>query len=128
MNCRDCLNYEACRDWDEDDCILDGMVECRNFKDKSRFVEVPANVGDTVYVLSDYDYNEMKVTHILIGQDGIPEALAECPVHSEKSVDLCEEDYCGRGCCRIIFSEHNDSRIRFTKEEAEKALAEREEK
>lgn len=51
--CKDCVHYDVCAYWGN---ILDpihGGVKCDDFKDKSRFVELPCKVGDTVYVLDD---------------------------------------------------------------------------
>ena len=44
MNCKDCLHEESCRYYLDFD-------ECKNFKDKSLFVELPCKVGDTVFVI-----------------------------------------------------------------------------
>ena len=50
------------------------MVEqnCDNFKDKSRYIELPCKVGDTAYIdLSDKGnyYDECKVKHIEFNSD-----------------------------------------------------------
>ena len=48
--CKDCIHYERC------DTIFDGLlsnrdnVPCDQFNDKSRFIELPCKVGDTMYV------------------------------------------------------------------------------
>ena len=44
--CKDCLHSEICP-WDCD------SVVCERFKDKSKFVELPCKVGDTVYFFCD---------------------------------------------------------------------------
>lgn len=47
--CIDCMSYEPCSYWGN---ILDpihGGVTCSMFKDKSKFVERPCNVGDVVW-------------------------------------------------------------------------------
>lgn len=58
MNCKDCLFYDFCIDCNDFDergnpikynrCEWE---ECECFKDKSRFVELPCKVGDTVYLV-----------------------------------------------------------------------------
>jgi hypothetical protein len=48
MTCKDCIHYEAC-DMSEDMDGYRGKTICEIFKDKSHFIEVPCNVGDTVY-------------------------------------------------------------------------------
>ena len=58
MNCKDCLYYDFCIDCNDFDergnpikynrCEWE---ECECFKEKSRFVELPCKVGDTVYLV-----------------------------------------------------------------------------
>lgn len=56
MNCKDCINSDVCN------CFDDGVTEtiamnldgeeCKLFKDKSKFVELPCRVGDVIYKVS----------------------------------------------------------------------------
>lgn len=48
--CKDCLHLEACKQWYTalPDKYHDG---CEHFKPRSRFVELPCNIGDTVYTI-----------------------------------------------------------------------------
>ena len=101
MICNDCLHYEACRDWDEDGYILDGMVECRNFKDKSRFVELPCKVGDKFYAPIRGEVCEFECTGFML---------------IRKTILLIDEH-------NRAFSFNQDAFL--TKEEAEKALEEK---
>lgn len=61
MTCKDCVHYEACKmillsaypNVTEAEIIQTANNQknkCVNFKDKTRFVELPCKVGDTVYV------------------------------------------------------------------------------
>lgn len=44
--CKDCIYYGVCDDFlPPDDCL--------HFKDKSKFIELPCPVGDTVYEIQD---------------------------------------------------------------------------
>ena len=47
MTCKDCIHYELCQ-------FFDGKYEspsdCDFFKARSRFVELPCKLGDTVYI------------------------------------------------------------------------------
>lgn len=43
MTCKDCVHYDACNR------ILNRLEVCDQFKDKTRFVELPCKVGDTIY-------------------------------------------------------------------------------
>lgn len=60
MNCKDCYHYEICPVWDDYNDIpyCDGYSDfCNNydhFKDKSRIVELPCKVGQTVYIVDNY--------------------------------------------------------------------------
>lgn len=58
MNCKDCLFYDFCNDYNEypeyvQHCeqTTGREFKCSHFKDKSRFVELPCKVGDTVYLV-----------------------------------------------------------------------------
>ena len=81
MTCKDCIHYDACKDW-AIDCFGENSVfpysgktkegPCEHFKDKSRFIELPCKVGDTAYIdLSDKEdyYDECKVKHIEFNSD-----------------------------------------------------------
>ena len=47
MTCKDCVHYDVCNRIGNK--ILNGFEVCDQFKDKTRFVELPCKVGDTVY-------------------------------------------------------------------------------
>ena len=78
MTCKDCIHEcvcaPLCSGIDMNLMMQDKNVEllCSNFKDKSRFLELPCKVGDTAYIdLSDKRdyYDECKVTHIEFSSD-----------------------------------------------------------
>lgn len=46
MTCKNCVHYDVCL---LGACIKGITGTCLNFKDKSRFIELPCKVGDTVY-------------------------------------------------------------------------------
>ena len=58
MTCKDCIHYEACHDMYYEEHATrhfdpekhNAEKECGYFKDRSRFVELPCKVGDTVYI------------------------------------------------------------------------------
>ena len=53
--CKDCIHYELCFD-DNITQFDDGNAEqCAYFKDKSKLVELPCKVGDTVYEIDGGD-------------------------------------------------------------------------
>ena len=117
MTCKDCIYDRVCPHLKDDDAI-----KCGAYADKSRFIELPCAVGDTVYAFCEtfgvilpyfvetlscayYDKNkviwqyEANCTNF-----EVPELL--------DSIDFELEDF-----GKTVF---------LTKEEAEKALAERE--
>lgn len=52
--CKDCLHFEACMLYSDSVSNFENLrkIECDNcmlFKDRSRFVELPCKIGDTVY-------------------------------------------------------------------------------
>lgn len=51
MTCKDCIYYEVCCDEYE----LAHAENCNNFKDKSKYIELPCKVGDTVYIIDPFN-------------------------------------------------------------------------
>ena len=64
MTCKDCIHYDVCGE---------SIFTCGQFKDKSRFIELPCKVGDTVYLV-DFEYGIYKciVNDIQILSDNKP--------------------------------------------------------
>lgn len=101
--CKDCIHYEACEDWaiEYGDNFFP-FNNCQVFKPKSRYIELPCAVGDTVYRI---------YTRSWVGEDKVD--------------DFCITD-------RGLFYYDDKSRetscdkfgktVFLTKEEAEKAL------
>ena len=68
MTCKDCIHYDLCRScsriqlgWHGNSVHYVENIEeiCKDFKDRSRFVELPCRVGDKVYfnlVEKEYSY------------------------------------------------------------------------
>lgn len=54
MTCKDCIHCDVCSDW-ENICNKMSLFStikkevCKDFKDKSKIIELPCKVGDTVY-------------------------------------------------------------------------------
>ena len=105
-SCKECLYGDVCF------TVLDSM-QCQHFKDRSRFVELPCKVGDTVYLLHNV-YNNIlaySVSKILINSG---EPIIEI-VEAERRIHFLH----------LPARELNKS-LFFTKEQAEQALKERE--
>lgn len=56
--CKDCISYDMC------ETILmtrgsldDGFPNCKFFKDKSKFIEKPFDIGDQIYIITKYGYS-----------------------------------------------------------------------
>ena len=60
--CKDCVHFEVCRgeyaEGIEQLLTCDG---CEDFKDRSRFVELPCKVGDTLFVPTRNFVSEYKI-------------------------------------------------------------------
>ena len=50
--CKDCIHFESCKNLYETygEGLSGDSYVCDFFKDRSRFVELPCNMGDTVYI------------------------------------------------------------------------------
>ena len=118
MTCKDCVHYDLCRScsriqlgWHGNSVRYVENIEeiCKDFKDSSRFVELPCKVGDTVYfILRSFDgkmrINPEKVCYFTIDAN-------ELRIHTTAGY-FTERDM-------------NDG-VFFTRERAEQALKERE--
>ena len=116
MTCNDCIHCEACISqvprifWDSE-TFYDG---CKYFKDKSRFIELPCKVGDTVYsydedlyALLDYRINQITLS------DGAPTLYSGLCFNEDEL--LSDIDFVELDIGKTVF---------LTREEAEKALKE----
>lgn len=62
MTCKDCIHYEMCKRIDNKmetkNMSLNETIQemCRDFKDKSKYIELPFKVGDTLYDIYGLDY------------------------------------------------------------------------
>lgn len=99
--CRDCIHHEICV------LLLQNTdAVCNGFADKSRYVELPCKVGDKVYQTDGCRVYESTISEIEM---------------SFKNTVYCTEN--------IAFDERAiDRSIFLTREKAEKALKEREQK
>lgn len=106
MNCKDCLHYEVCNALDENgQCPIAGASYCGYYRDKSEWVHLPCKVGDTVYIASEFR--------------GVVESKVRTLFLDSKGVEMIRTQYCDNP-----FSSWGKT-VFLTKEEADKALAER---
>ena len=127
----DCIYFELCQ-------FFDGKYyspcDCNFFKDRSRFVELPCKVGDTVwFILTDLDDIDLKEYTVTAGRCAINDGDIVTEIGTSgfwyqaiyddgrtktfnpSNDDFCEWDELGK----TVF---------LTREEAEQALKEREKK
>lgn len=118
MTCNDCVHVEACNGilngFDIDIEFFGEQVSgCKNFKDRSLFVELPCKVGDTVYVIEDIA-GEWKIIKDHIETISIG--------YYADGVSLYQFD----GIKTDGYFEDFGKTVFLTREEAERALKERE--
>ncbi len=129
MTCKDCIHYGVCggftpTDLDTDvfdycregrtDEIPDIEWRCNDFKPKSRYIELPCAVGDTVYIIDEGDGEctedyvlDVKVQELILTEKGLACVLKlplgmRCSMYTKIGVNVF-----------------------LTKEEAEKAIKEK---
>ena len=112
VTCKDCVHVEVCKFKDLPAPLSDSYIReseciekrCGDFKDRSRFVELPCKLGDTVYYFNSAgEIYSQKVSGFIVNFVGI----------------LVDSD--------VMFDSHlMGDRFFSTREEAEAALKERE--
>lgn len=124
MTCKDCIHYEVCSNNDVEETIYD-VVECEiveknceHFKDKSKFIELPCKVGDTVILLLEKlngDFEMLQtfcMAHCKLLNYGEYWSMFVPNKEINNSLEFYKEDF-----GKTVF---------LNREEAEKALKERE--
>lgn len=132
MNCKDCINSDVCNCFDDEvtETIamnLDGE-ECKLFKDRSRFIELPCKackVGDIVYKLDNYNIVELKVWDVEVTIFGTRiHAQCEYVGNCYANGSLCSSSE----VCNAVFWNEEDEKLGRTiflkKSEAETRLRE----
>ena len=118
--CKNCIKADVCeiaKEFEKEP--VDGMyIEgCDHFKDRTRFVELPCKVGDTVYFATKDRFNSATIDEITIAENGIQFYWLQY----DKSYEITEIWDDG------TFSDKDIGETVFlTREAAEKALKERE--
>lgn len=87
--CNECINYDVCSTHGAN---CDRGSSCVMFKDKSRFIELPCKVGDTVYYITGIGHNLVKpakVKEIILDENGIKDLYVQGNGHNfENSFDI----------------------------------------
>lgn len=140
MTCKDCIHYDVCSKlctgidmnlFMKDDNTT-ASESCTDFKDKTKYIDLPCKVGDEVYRINDDNQlDELKVEYGYIDKDGAIRFRATCAHFIECNGGFEDEE--GIPCimpnevCSCIYNASEVGRSIFaTKKEAEKALKARE--
>ena len=116
-SCKDCVHYDVCIYVEMDAERVEEL--CDKFKDKSKFIEIPFNIGDTVYVITNIDgiksngkeIIECEISNMSFKQDG------------KTIVYSCRGRYSSLGYYSGNFVFNSIGKTVFlTREEAEEAL------
>lgn len=121
MKCEKCIHNEACdlnRRLSGNTNSLMYDDDCGLFKDKERYIELPSKVGDTVYYLNTQ-------YHMALHRNTIYEAKVARIVITSLGVALVIHIRDESGCCEVPDVKDFGKTVFLTREEAEKALAER---
>lgn len=123
MNCKDCFHYEVCKGYEEFDFA--DHSKCDTYKDKSKIVELPCKVGNTVYILEYEDDIPIDYSgYIFIMANNDFAFLSPMINGEDNSIEICNEFY-----QRSLDYQDNSGIIVpiaeiFTKEEAKARLKE----
>ena len=107
MTCKDCIHFVVC-----DEAPTKPANDCDFYKNRSRFVELPYKLGDSIYEPKRHQITEYQIARIVFYDFGLRMELRLMKGLSFR-VEIKQEDI-----GKVVF---------LTREEAEKALKEREE-
>ena len=121
VTCKDCIHYCLCNY--EEICHYDidtikNAKDCSFFRDRSRFVELPCKVGDTVY-FNNVHFKYAKVIAIYIDASG---GMFDLKISTNVETVSGYESFINKD----YTFEDIGQRIFLTREAAEQALKERE--
>ena len=134
MTCKDCIHYEVCKNkniknpkgCNENIADLNNIeTMCTDFKDESKYIELPCKVGDTVYVLEYEDDKAVDYSGYIFIMANNDFAFLSPMLNGESNpIEICNEYF-----ERYINEDDNSGIIVplseiFTKLEAEQKLKE----
>lgn len=118
MTCKDCVHYELCEALEKNGISRIYPSRCGFFKDKTKFVELPCKIGDTVYKFSTLSN---RIDEEIIEEFRIGKNYIKLMSDTFDGV-ICRADQIGK----IENDLYYDSGYFLSKEEAEQALKGRE--
>lgn len=126
MTCNNCIHYEVCEGWQVDERRETLANGCTDFKDKSKYIELPCKVGDTVYVLDYENDNAVDYSGYIFIMANNDFAFLSPILNGESNpIEICNEYF-----RRSIDDEDNSgvivplTELFITKSEAEQKLKE----
>lgn len=127
-SCKECIHFDRCKGLYKFDRLQKAVSKgCSYFRDRSRFVELPCKVGDTVYAYWDMDNPCSNYLHVI--EDFIIDLVIlvdrKNSVIGFRAGRTCEQN--GRKCDIEFDLKDIGKTVFLTREEAEQALKEREE-
>ena len=91
-SCKDCMHEKVC-DYFEGDLNEEGAEKCVYFKDSNRFVELPCNVGDTVFVVNGLkEIDELEVDYYVVRKNVISVGMVDDGEYEVETVFLTREE------------------------------------
>ena len=120
MTCKDCYHYDVCaiHGIDVENTTFKKELCCGEFKDKSRIIELPCNVGDEIYVL-----NRGNIPQKMILDE--PDIRCHCAKEDNLCMALCDDKK--HSICAYRFKNDGSDigeKVFRTKSEAEAKLKE----
>ena len=114
MTCKDCIHFVVC-----EEVPTKSADDCDFFKDRSRFVELPCKVGDTLYSNNQFIQSARVMAIYIDGNGGMFDL--EITAYNDERVlgfeKFVDKDYTFEDIGENLF---------LTREQAEQALKERE--
>ena len=135
MNCKDCIHYDACESFAESlkfatEKFLNRQfnpkfpyenIECRAFKPKSRYIELPCVAGDKFWLLN-LNEEQNRILEIDPICEAVVDRIEILRDNVERFILLLPTKHL---CMKIRGVENFGKTVFLTKEEAEKALKEK---
>ena len=133
--CKDCIHCDVCKKRHFPSMFGLTGDGCDDFKDKSRFIELPCAVGDVVYAIGNTDRHH-QIKECRVSDFGFESAENFCATVWFECDQDCEgcyfndwsQSYCGEWSCSgeygngIIHIKDFGKTVFLTKEDAEKVL------
>lgn len=130
--CKDCIHYDVC-EYEYPDFVhekegenADMEEECVQFKDKSRFAELPCKVGDTVYLVDRTRDGRLgniyRVVECIVEKIVLKYSTFQKRTIVEAHLEYEENDYFGCVVEKIVYDTSFGHMVFTNEQDAEAAL------